>query len=129
MRKLKKKSHGNNKNPHVSHQMFGLVGLVLWHIKHYWLFNAKFCFYIYIQYMICKHILLIHTVKWPNSSISNDSIQHKSTKLNGSRYCYVSPTIQLNIIHLFTQLNDLTDISKTIQFSISYLIVLRLNAK
>ena len=32
-------------------------GLVLWHINHCWLFNAKSCFYIYIKYMICKHIL------------------------------------------------------------------------
>ena len=37
---------------------FGLVwfslvwfGLVLWHINHYWLFNAKSCFYIYIKYI------------------------------------------------------------------------------
>ena len=28
-------------------------------------------------------------VKWWNSSISNKSIKHKSTKLNGSKYCYV----------------------------------------
>ena len=34
-----------------------LFGLVLWHIKDGWLFNAKFCFYIYIKYMICKLIL------------------------------------------------------------------------
>ena len=27
--------------------------------------------------------------------------KHKSTKLNSSKYCYVSP-IQLNISHLFT---------------------------
>ena len=38
-----------------------------------------------------------------NSSIYNNSIKHKSTKLNGSKYCYVSQTIQLNISHLFTQ--------------------------
>ena len=36
-----------------------------------------------------------------NSSISNNSIKHKSTKLNGSKYYYVSLTIQLNISHLF----------------------------
>ena len=53
--------------------------------------------------MICKHILFIHTVKWSNSSISNHSIYHKSTKLNGSKYCYVSLRIQLNISHLFAQ--------------------------
>ena len=50
--------------------------------------------------MICKRILYIHTVKWSNSSISNNSVQIKS-KLNGSKY-YVSLTIQLNS-HLFTR--------------------------
>ena len=45
--------------------VIGLVwfGLVLWYIKHCWLFNAKFCFYKYIKYMICKHIFQKHTVK------------------------------------------------------------------
>ena len=28
----------------------GLVWLVLWHINHYWLFNAKSCLYTYIKY-------------------------------------------------------------------------------
>ena len=27
-------------------------GLVLWNINHCWLFNAKFCFYIYIIYKV-----------------------------------------------------------------------------
>ena len=49
--------------------------------------------------MIYKHILLIHTVKGSNSSISNILIQDKSTNLNGSKYCYISQTIQLNIGH------------------------------
>ena len=34
-------------------------GWVLWHINHWRLFNAKSSLYIYIRYMICKHILLI----------------------------------------------------------------------
>ena len=38
------------------------------------LFNAKSCFYIYIKYMISKHILLIHIVKCKNNSISDNSI-------------------------------------------------------
>ena len=53
-------------------------GLVLWHINHCGLFNAKSYFYMYIKYMICKQILYIHTIKWSNSSISNNSIYHKS---------------------------------------------------
>ena len=40
-----------------------LVDCVLWHIKHYGLYNAKSSIYIYIYiyqiYMICKHILYI----------------------------------------------------------------------
>ena len=32
-------------------------GLVLWHINHYRSFNAKSFLYLYIKYMICKHIL------------------------------------------------------------------------
>ena len=59
--------------------------LVLWHINHCRLFNAESCFYIYIKYMICKLILQIHTVKSLNSSISNNSVLHKS-KLNSSKY-------------------------------------------
>ena len=29
--------------------------------------------------------------------------KHKLTKLNSSKYCYVSLTVQLNISHLFTR--------------------------
>ena len=68
-------------------------GLVLWNINHYWLFNAKFCFYIYISniYIIYKAILLImfynepkcillHTIKWFQLllCITNNSIKHQS---------------------------------------------------
>ena len=74
--------------------------------------------YIYILNMICKHILLItflnepeficlHTVKWFQVFLSNtnNSINYYSfisSQLNGSKYCYVSLTNQLNIGHLFT---------------------------
>ena len=94
------------------------VGWVLHHINHCWLFNAKSCFYIFIKYMICKHILQIHTVKWSNSSIYDNPIQHKSTKLNGSKYCYVSLTIQLNISHLFT--HNQTVLFQIVQFILSF---------
>ena len=36
------------------------VRLVLWIIKHTWLFYAKSCFYIYIKYMICKYMICKH---------------------------------------------------------------------
>ena len=52
-----------------------------------------------------------------------------STKLNGSKYCYVSVTIQLNISHLFTQLNDLTVQFQSIRFWISHLFAHSLNVK
>ena len=38
-------------------------GLILRHINHCFLLNTKSCFYIYITYMICRHILSIHTLK------------------------------------------------------------------
>ena len=41
-------------------------------------------------------------VKGSNSSISNNSVYHKSTKLNGTKSCDESLSIQLNIRHLFT---------------------------
>ena len=41
-----------------------LIGLVLWLINHRSLCNAQSCFYTYIKYVICKHILPIYTVKW-----------------------------------------------------------------
>ena len=46
----------------------------------YLMLNPLYTYILYI-YMICKH---------------------KLTKLNGSKYCYVSLTIQLNISQLFT---------------------------
>ena len=43
----------------------------------------------------------------------------QAIQLNGFKYCYVLPTIQLNISHLFTLLNVKTVLFQTIQFSIS----------
>ena len=50
-------------------------------------------------------------------------------KLNGSKHCYVSLTIQLNICHLFTLLNGQTVLFQTIQFGIRYLFTQNLNVK
>ena len=50
-------------------------------------------------------------------SNTNNSIQHYlfiCTQSNGSKYCYVSQTIQLNINH-YTQLNDQTVLFLTTQ--------------
>ena len=54
---------------------------------------------------------------------------NKSTNLNIPKYYYLSQTIKLYISYLFTQLNDLTVLSQTIQFSISLLFALSLNVK
>ena len=51
------------------------------------------------------------------------------TQLEGSKYCCVSQTIQLNISHLLIQLNDQIVVFQTIQFSISHLFALGLNVK
>ncbi len=76
----------------------------LWHINSCWLLKVKSCFYKYIRHMFW----LILAVKWSNSSISNNSIQHKSTKLNASKYCNISLIIQLIIIfYCFSNIFDL----------------------
>ena len=66
---------------------FGLVwvDLVLWNISDRHLFCAKSSLFIYIKYMICKHILLIMFLNESNS-----------TQINGSKYCYISLTIQFD---------------------------------
>ena len=68
--------------------------------------------------MIGKHILLRRFLNEP-----------KLILLNGFRYCYESLTIQLNITHLFTRLNDETVLFQAIQLSISRLFPLSLNVK
>ena len=73
--------------------------------------------------MICKLIFLMHTAKWANSYISNSSIQHKSTKSDASKNCFVSLTVQLNISH------DQTVLFQAIQFSRSPLFAYSLNIK
>ena len=56
--------------------------------------------------------------------------KHKATKLNGSKYCYVSLRIQLNINHfIYTQLNDQTVLFQTIHFSKGHLFAQSLNVK
>ena len=56
-----------------------------------------FCFMAYQSLLVIQcQILLIHI--YHIYMICKD----KSTKLNSLKYCYVSLTIQLNIIHLFT---------------------------
>ena len=38
-------------------------------------------------------VICLQTVKWWNSSISNNSILYKAMKVYGSKYCHVSRTI------------------------------------
>ena len=62
--------------------------------------SNEYCYVIpIIQF---RHIVKVFQVFLFNS---NNSIQHNSfvcTQLNGSNYCYVSLTIQINISHFFT---------------------------
>ena len=56
-------------------------------------------------HMNILHIRIFHVfVSWfyfgEYATILFLTIQHKSTKLNSSKYCFVSLTIQLNIRHL-----------------------------
>ena len=52
-----------------------------------------------------------------------------STKLNGSKYYYISLTIQLSLSFVYTQLNGQTVLFQAIQFGISHLFALSLNVK
>ena len=71
--------------------------------------------------MIHRHVLLIIFL--------NKSKVILLHTVNDSKYCYVSLTIQLNISHLFTQLNDQTVPFQKNQFSISHLFTLSLHVK
>ena len=56
--------------------------------------------------------------------------KHKSSKLNTSKYRYVSLTVQLkHQSFVYKQLNDQTVLFQTIQFSISHLFTYSLNVK
>ena len=72
--------------------------------------------------------ILVKSFKYYQST--HNSIQHHSfvcTQLNYFNYCYISLTIELNISHLFTQLNDQSVQFLTIQFSLSHLFAHSLN--
>ena len=51
------------------------------------------------------------------------------THLDGSKYCFLSKTIQLNICHLGAQLKDQTVLFQTTDLSIYHLFALSLNVK
>ena len=56
----------------MSYNWFGLVWFnCLWNIIVYWKENSVVAF-VYIKYMICKHILSRHKAKWSNSSVSDN---------------------------------------------------------
>ena len=48
----------------------------------------------YYKFMICKHILLLNTVK---KVFSDNSIRHKLTNSDVFKYCYPSLKMQLNM--------------------------------
>ena len=113
---------------------FGMV--ILWHINHGLLFNAKSFLYVYVKYMISKYILLI--------TFSNEPELIISTQLNDFTYFYLIQIILFTIALFFldtikyfqvllfntnksikplsfvyTKLNDQTVLFQTIQFSMS----------
>ena len=104
-----------------------LFGLIFWHINHCWLFNAKFCFYIYIKYIWFENTFCRYTVKWSvllltiQFSISQQSQRVPSIAMNNNSIKHQS--------FLYTQLNDQTVLYLTIQYNISYLLALSLNVK
>ena len=55
--------------------------------------------------------------------------EYNLTKLNASKYCYVSLKLQLNMSFVYTQLNEKTVLFQAIQFSISRLFSHCLNVK
>ena len=102
---------------HIRYIGFGLVGFYgISTITGHLMPNPVY--YIIIIHMISEHILLItflnepeviffHIVKWFQVLLCNTnySLQHYSficSQLNGSKYSYVSLTIQLIINHLLT---------------------------
>ena len=55
--------------------------------------------------------------------------KHKSTKLKGPKYCYVTNNSIKHHSFVYRQLNDQTVLFLTIQFNISHLFALSLNVK
>ena len=69
--------------------------------------------------------MLLNKETKPNQT--NYSIQNNS--FDGSKYCCVLLTIQLNFSYLFTELYSQAVLFLTTQFSISHLFALSLNVK
>ena len=119
--------------------------LVLWHINHYRLFNTKSCLYIYIKYIICKHILLITSFNvlelifctqlnsfkyfYQTQIILFAISSFVCTQLNVTNYCYLSNNSIKHWSFVYTQLNDQTVLFLTILLSISHLFPQSLNVK
>ena len=59
--------------------------------------------------LICLHTSIAISVKWfqllQSNTYNTSTYSFICTQLNGSKYCYVSQTIQSNISHLFTHFN------------------------
>ena len=69
------------------------------------------------MYLICKHIL--------DDALSS----FFGTQLNGSKYCYVSLTIHLNMNHLLTHINNQAVLFQEIHFCISHFFARGWNVK
>ena len=87
-------------------------GLVLWYVNPCRLFNAKSSLYMYIEYMICKHILLITFLKEPKFIIFL-TMKWFQVLLYIINYSIKQPFV-------YTQLNDETVLFLIIQFIMSF---------
>ena len=72
------------------------LGRVLWHINRCRLSNATFCLYMYIKYLICKHILMRIFLFEPELiflancyMVSSNSIEYKSFYLHRVKWFQV----------------------------------------
>ncbi len=83
------------------------------------IFTSKFLL-LYITNNSIKHQLFVYT-QLNDQTVLFQTVQfYMSMKLNSSKYCYVSLTIQFKYqSFVYTQLNDQTFLFQAIQFSIS----------
>ena len=94
---------------------------VLWYINHCREFNAKFCFYIYIEYMICKHIFRYTRLNDQTVLFLTNQFSIKVNKVKWFQVLiYISNNSNKHRSFVNTELNSQTVLFLTIQFSIKF---------
>ena len=92
---------------------FFWLGWLLWHINHFWSFNAKSCFHIYIKY-IWFHLVWFYGIWTIVGYLMPNPL-------------YIKYLWFVDTFCRYTQLSDQTGQFLTIQLSISHLFALTLN--